>query len=243
MNNKSDYIIYIDESGDHGLNKIDPDYPVFVLSFCCFKIDDYINNVVPLVQKLKFKYFGHDQVILHEHHIRKQKGDFTFLRLNKELRNDFLKEVTDIISYAKFEIFSVVIDKSKLKSKYTSPHNPYDLGMRFGLERVYDYLLSKGQEDKEVHFVFEKRGKKEDDLLELEFRRICDENSNFGYRKINFNKMFFKPLFSDKRINATGLQLADLTARPIGINYLRPNQSNRAYEIVQSKIRATKIFP
>jgi hypothetical protein len=29
----SDYIIYVDESGDHGLSSINEQYPVFVLSF------------------------------------------------------------------------------------------------------------------------------------------------------------------------------------------------------------------
>ncbi len=28
---KSDYIIYVDESGDHGLKNINKDYPIFVL--------------------------------------------------------------------------------------------------------------------------------------------------------------------------------------------------------------------
>lgn len=33
----------------------------------------YLNVVVPKVQQLKFDYFGHDLVILHEHEIRKEK--------------------------------------------------------------------------------------------------------------------------------------------------------------------------
>ncbi len=32
----SDYVIYVDVSGDHGLEFIDRDYPVFVLEFCIF---------------------------------------------------------------------------------------------------------------------------------------------------------------------------------------------------------------
>jgi len=32
----SDYIIHVDESGDHSLESIDPNYPVFVLAFCIF---------------------------------------------------------------------------------------------------------------------------------------------------------------------------------------------------------------
>ena len=29
----SKYVVYVDESGDHGLKNIDPNYPVFVLAF------------------------------------------------------------------------------------------------------------------------------------------------------------------------------------------------------------------
>ena len=32
----SDYVVYVDESGDHSLASIDPDYPVFVLALCVF---------------------------------------------------------------------------------------------------------------------------------------------------------------------------------------------------------------
>ena len=32
----SDYIVYVDESGDHSLESINPEYPLFVLSFCIF---------------------------------------------------------------------------------------------------------------------------------------------------------------------------------------------------------------
>jgi len=46
----SDHKIYIDESGDHGLKTIDPEYPVFVLACCIFRKSHYIGNVVPLVQ-------------------------------------------------------------------------------------------------------------------------------------------------------------------------------------------------
>ena len=30
----SDFIVFVDESGDHSLEVINPDYPVFVLAFC-----------------------------------------------------------------------------------------------------------------------------------------------------------------------------------------------------------------
>lgn len=239
---KGDFIVYVDESGDHGIESIDRDYPIFVLSFCCFRIEDYINKAVPKLQRFKFNYFGHDQVILHEHDIRKQNGTFAFLRKDRQLREQFLKDVASLVVDTPFDIISVVVDKQKLKLKYPEPYNSYNLGLRFGLERLLDYLLVRNQARKQIHIVFEQRGKREDDELELEFRRICDENDQFGYKKIDFNKIRFRSFFVDKRTNSCGLQLADLTARPIGLSYLRPGQKNRAFEVISEKIFRHKLF-
>ncbi|CAC9451571.1 hypothetical protein BSPLISOX_2138 [uncultured Gammaproteobacteria bacterium] len=41
----SDYIVYVDESGDHGLVNIDTQYSIFVLAFCIFKKSDYLKTV------------------------------------------------------------------------------------------------------------------------------------------------------------------------------------------------------
>lgn len=41
MDNKIKYFLFIDESGDHGLKNIDPNFPVFVLSGCIFSKEDY----------------------------------------------------------------------------------------------------------------------------------------------------------------------------------------------------------
>ncbi len=38
-----------------------------------------------------------------------------------------------------------------------------------------------------------------------------------------------------KTANSSGLQLADLIARPIGMKTLRPTQTNQSYEIIKNK--------
>lgn len=242
--NTSDFIVYVDESGDHGLTSIDKDYPLFVLVFCCFKIDTYIQEAVPLLQKFKFDFFGHDQIILHEHHIRKQKGDFSFLRIDKDFRNNFLRSISNVVENTPVELFAVIIDKEKLSSKYIRPHNPYNIALRYGLERLLYFLRNQNQEGKEVRVIFEKRGQNEDKDLELEFLRICNPKVEHTISTpCDFSKIKFIPIFADKKSNSCGLQLADLTARPIGIHYLRPEQNNVAYDIVKNKIRRIKIFP
>ena len=49
MNSTTDsrFIAFFDECGDHSLDKIDVDFPLFVLSTVLIERADYINIVVP----------------------------------------------------------------------------------------------------------------------------------------------------------------------------------------------------
>ena len=225
---RSDYIVFVDESGDHSLEAINPEWPLFVLSFCIFPVAGYVGHVTPEIRRLKFETFGHDMVILHEHDIRKKKG--AFAQLNKEAREAFLDRLTAIIAAAEMTMIAVVIDKVQHKAKYSAPIHPYHLAMQFGLERVAHFLSLKGQKDREATVVCEARGAKEDAGLELEFRRVCD-GANRSRRPYPF-----RIVIADKKTNSEGLQLADLTARPAGLSVLRPEQPNRAWEVLKGKL-------
>jgi hypothetical protein len=76
----SDFIVFADESGDHSLAKINPDYPVFVLSFCIFRKTDYVESVCPLLQRFKLRWWAHDGVVLHSMRMRRQEVPFVFLK-------------------------------------------------------------------------------------------------------------------------------------------------------------------
>lgn len=224
----SNFIVYVDESGDHGMQTLDPNYPVFVLSFCVFYKRHYAEKVVPALEKFKFNHFGHDLVLLHEHEIRKETGQFLFA--SREHKVGFINELTGIIETSNFILISCVIDKKGLRSRGdAAPENPYHLALGFCMEALYEFLLEKNQDDRTTHVVVECRGKKEDSELELEFRRICDGNNRMG------KHLPFQVVFADKRANSSGLQLADLVARPIGLNFLRPGQQNRAFEVLKRK--------
>lgn len=223
----SDYIVYVDESGDHSLVSIDPEYPIFVLSFCIFRKDEYAQAMTPAVRRLKFETFGHDMAILHEIDIRKKKGVFS--KLGKDAREHFLNTLTDIIDATDFRLVAVVIDKHKLNARYATPEHPYHLAMEFRLERIYRYLKSMGQDGRLTHLVCEARGAREDAELELEFRRIRDGRNIFN------KPLPFELVIADKKTNSEGMQLADLTARPIGLSVLRPEQGNRTHAVLEKK--------
>lgn len=239
----SDYLIFVDESGDHGLVTIDPEYPVFSLVFVIIKKTDYVEQIVPAFQHLKIKYWGHDQVVFHENEIRKEKGHFGILRTSADLRSLFISELSEIIRSIPFQYVASVIRKDKLVQKYSTPFNPYQIGLLFCLEKAVDVLIKNGQESKLCHVLIEGRGAKEDRDLELEFRRICDNQGNWGYKAIDFRRMPLQMFCIDKKSNSSGLQLADLIARPIALKVLRPDQSNKTHDILEKKNAGTKCFP
>jgi hypothetical protein len=226
----SDYIVFVDESGDHGLASIDPTYPMFVLAFCVFRKVDYIETVCPAMQRLKFKHWGHDAVVLHEHDIRKPSGPYAFL-LNAARRTEFMTDINALVGAAPFTLIAAVIRKSDLSRQYALPENPYTIALEFGLERLFMHLQGLGQAGRLTHVVVERRGRREDAELELEFRRICD-GANFYNRRLPF-----AIVMGAKESNAPGMQLADLVARPLGIKALRPTQPNRAYDLLEPKLR------
>jgi hypothetical protein len=242
----SDYVVYVDESGDHGMQSIDPSYPVFVLAFCLFAKDAYATRAAPAVTRFKFRHFGHDQVILHEHDIRKSKGPFAFL-FDAARREAFFDDLNRLMAAAPFTLVASAIHKARHRERYRNPSDPYHVAMGFGLERIYQHLLGLGCSGGVTHLVFERRGAKEDARLEEAFRRVCGGANHMSAA------LPFEIVMSDKRCNSAGLQLADLVARPIGRRVLNPAQPNRAYDLLEPKFRRSstgrvegwglKIFP
>ena len=135
MTKYSDFIIFVDESGDHGLVTIDPQFPVFALIFCVVRKEEYIQDIVPAVQHLKFEAWGHDAVVLHEREIRKSEGDFAFLQSDAALRERFYEDLNSLMDSAPLTVFASVIDKIRLRNKYSNPWNPYEIALRFCMER------------------------------------------------------------------------------------------------------------
>jgi hypothetical protein len=243
MTEYADYIVFADESGDHGLVQIDPSFPVFALVFCLVRKDDYVGYVVPAMQRVKFDFWGHDAVVFHERDIRKQNAPFGFLRTDAALRGRFMEAINGFVADTPIRLFCSIIEKRKLLDRYANPWNPYEIALLFCMERLLAALLADGQRGKTVHVVFESRGKREDEELELEFRRIAANRANWGYRQPDFKACEFEPVFVDKKINCSGLQLADLTARPIALSVLRPGQPNRAMDVIRPKLEGLKCFP
>lgn len=229
MSRFGDYIIYVDESGDHSMVDINPQFPRFVLAFCIFPVAEYTANVVPAVERIKFEFFGHDMVVLHEREIRKNTPPFDILR-EPATRKEFMQRLDSLITDYPFGIIACVIRKPEFKERVSADLNPYNVALEFGLERVFLQLQMRNQVGRKTFVVFEGRGKNEDRALELEFRRIMDQTKMRGMpQTLEF-------MCVSKQTNSSGLQVADLVARPIGIHDIRPTQGNRAWNIINDKL-------
>ena len=227
--NFGDYIVYVDESGDHSLTSINSNYPIFVLAFCIFKIDEYTQHIVPALQRVKFRHFGHDMVVLHERDIRKRLHPFEFRAQDVESVL-FIDDLTNIISSADFQIVSRVVDKRTFPIEGSSNKNVYQFALQECLEQLNSFLISRNQAGRKTSVVFESRGKIEDSELKMAFQTLVSDSGSLD------SFIDLKCLVASKQVNSAGLQLADLVARPIGIKWLNPDQANRAYEVIARKV-------
>ena len=214
----SNYLVFVDESGDHIIAKTDPEFPLLVLAFIIIEKREYCRHLLPHFAELKLKYFPDVNTIFHERDIKKQRGDFKILMV-PEISDNFFADMNKMMSEIDYKIVSVAIDKRKLGKP--SPANLYEMAVAKGIDSVHAFLKSKG-DDNHTTLTFEARGKNEDGALRKFF------HENFGEP--------FDIFHHAKSSGGLGLQFADMIARPIGIHLLHPKQENRAWNIIEGKL-------
>jgi hypothetical protein len=90
---------------------------------------------------------------------------------------------------------------------------------------------------------FDKKGKRDRKIMARSWWHYWRSVGHVPKRRVesyynNFIKqrLPFEIVISDKRTNSEGLQFADIIARPIGLSVLKPEQPNRAFTILRSKL-------
>jgi hypothetical protein len=224
---RSSHIVYVDESGSPAIGSNLASYPVFVLAFCIFEVGTYVNKIEPAFQAIKFKHFGHDLLIFHESEIRKRSGSFGALH-ESEFREGFLDDLGLAIAESKFWILPIISQKSPLTSKKATSDDIYAESSKLGIERVVSWVAKNGHLGNELVFAFESRGASEDRSL---LKTLNSQLPN----DLGVNVLV---KFIPKTFASTGLQIADLVARPIGLSVIRPGQANRSFELIRDKIIA-----
>lgn len=110
------YLLFLDESGDHGLNNIDPQYPVFVL--CGIILSETSYQILQSeAANIKQKFWGNKKVIFHSRDIRKCENEFTIL-FDNGIKGNFYKAVNNMISKSDYTIITSAIQKENYIRRY-----------------------------------------------------------------------------------------------------------------------------
>lgn len=129
------YYLFVDESGDHGMKNINPQFPVLVL--CGILVSEGHYPIFKnRINQLKQNIFGTTDIVLHSTEIRKKEGPFSVLN-NKDLNNTFINDFNKIVTECSFRIISAAIRKESYRDRYQNPFRGiYETAFSFMLERV-----------------------------------------------------------------------------------------------------------
>jgi hypothetical protein len=244
-------IMFLDESGDHSLIKIDDQFPVFCLAGCIFDESEYDKNAKAKIDALKIRYFNTPDIILHSREIRKCVPPFNIL-LNATTKQNFYKDLNNLLVSLPYTIIASVILKKKLKNRYSDPANPYGLSLQFIMERFLYYL----EENNDFGYIsVESRDPKSNTDLLNTFTDIINNGSGSDTHHMSakqFQAKIQKMIFVTKQQNENGHQVADLVAYPTAKFGLNREKKNLAFSVIEQKFRkmngkilgyGLKIFP
>lgn len=242
------YTLYIDESGDHGLTTLNPDFPVFLLCGVIVEKSEY-EKIRKSFNNIKRELWGNKEVIFHSRDIRKCEKEFSVL-FDMEKKKWFYEHLNALIQNNHYTIIASAIQKDRYIQHFGKLSNDvYELALSFIIERAIFYLDDINDTRKELEIIIEKRGKREDKQLDEHFQRLLSRGTGYVIpeRLKNYN---LKITFKSKRENINGLQLADLIAYPIARFVIEPQRANPAFEQFETKIYTKngkryglKIFP
>ena len=231
-------ILFLDESGDHSLIKVDDQFPIFCLAGCIFDEQEYYRTANAKIDAFKLKYFNDTDVILHSREVRKCEPPFNIL-LNPETKKKFYTDLNNLMTKLPFTIVASVILKQQLKDQYSDPANPYRLSLQFIVERFLYFL----EEVNDTGYISaESRDPKSNTDLLNTFTNLM-HNGSYGnschVTAERFQKRIQKMDFVTKQKNENGHQIADLVAYPTA-RFGMKRKSNPSFDVLKPKFRKSR---
>lgn len=133
------YYLYIDESGDHGLATVNPDFPVFLLCGVIVSAEEY-ENIRQSFNKTKNEFWGNKEVVFHSRDIRKCEKEFSIF-FDLEKKKSFYEQINKSIEQHNYTVIASAIRKDIYIQKFGRLSNDvYELALSFIIERAIFFL-------------------------------------------------------------------------------------------------------
>jgi hypothetical protein len=225
-------IMFIDESGDHSLSVIDPQYPVFVLGGILVEKEYAEGPLTQEVNHFKRDLFGREDIILHTSDIVRNRHGFEKLQ-DASFRKTFYDRLNSLMRSLQYQVVACVIKKDAHLERYgMGALDPYMLSLEILAER---FCFEIGNKEGGGIIVAEKRGPTLDHELDLAWLNLKIRGTHFIQAK-DIERRISGLVCRDKQDNVAGLQLADLVVSPIG-RYVLGKVPKEDFKIVESKFR------
>lgn len=227
--------VYLDECGSHDLRAPDP-YPMFALSAVIVPDADF-PNLEARWQGWKAEVLGQHDALIHEPDIRNRLGPF-----GGPGGNLVAEKLNVAIGELDFTGIVCAVHRTNYIAEFglgpldeSLPAHVYLMTLDFLLERIV-IALDTVFDGAQARVVAESRGPKEDALLQYEFARLHLDGTS--YISPGWFRQQLAPgvAFENKLTNSTGLQLADLIARPVADKVANPKSEPPRWVQVRGKL-------
>lgn len=225
-------VLFLDESGDHNLSVIDPQYPLFVLGGVILDQDYAEAELTGELNAFKQALFGQTDIVLHTADITRNKNGFENLK-DVAFRNRFYAALNALMRRIRYSVVACAVRKDEHLSRYgVAALDPYLLSLDVLVER---FCFEIGNVSGGGVIVAERRDPTLDRELELAWLNLKIQGTRYLQAKHIEDRILGLNLRA-KRDNIAGLQLADLVVSPIGRHVLgKPDKED--WKIVQEKFR------
>lgn len=233
------YKLYIDESGT--ANPLDLQSELYILAGCSVNKND-CNNIKILADQVKFKYWRKTDIVFHSREINRREGEFAILK-DKNIYNEFLKDLEMFLSFSKFKMFFIIVDKNKARQ---AGWNDVKIYRDTTLYLVRNFLLTLLTTDSRGEMIIESASAEKDKYLLDAFAYFL--GSGIIEPKIDYKTIqdtISSVSFVTKKNNDIEEQISDLFGYAAKLNYLKQQKikfDSGLYEEMILNLLQKKIF-
>ena len=129
-------VLFLDESGDHNLTVIDPQYPLFVLGGVIMDKDYAEGELMREVNAFKQEMFGRTDIVLHTADITRNRNGFERMK-ETAFRERFYENLNGLMRKLNYTVVACAICKDEHLSRYgVAALDPYLMSLDVLVERL-----------------------------------------------------------------------------------------------------------